>query len=93
MDLTFTRSERKSMIDTNQVKECLIDAGLLINADDVSVDESLFDRGIIDSLGIMSLVTYLEDRFGITIKETDLLPDNFDSIESITIYISKNNSQ
>jgi len=59
------------------------DPGLLPLADEAS----LVDSGILDSLGLLQLVVFLEERFAITIGEADLLPENFDSIDSICAYL------
>lgn len=46
-------------------------------------DESLLARGLLDSLAILKIVTFCEETFGITIPDTEVLPDHFDSIRSI----------
>ncbi len=52
-----------------------------------SADENLLDSGILDSLGIMKLLGYLEATFSIRIREEDLLPENFESINAITLLL------
>jgi len=49
--------------------------------------ESLLDSGIVDSLGILDIVTHLEDRFGVEIGDDDLNPENFDSIEVLSAFV------
>ena len=46
--------------------------------------DSLIDSGIIDSMGVMKLITFLEDKFSIRIGAAELLPDNFESVAAIT---------
>ncbi len=53
----------------------------------LSIDENLFDSGILDSAGLISFITYLEKSFGLAIPDEDLLPENFFSVESMTRYI------
>lgn len=53
----------------------------------VEADTSLIQSGLIDSLGMEELVSFLESTFGIEILDDDLLPDNFDTIASITALI------
>lgn len=67
--------------------EGLKDLGLIRSGMEPAPNESLFDAGILDSLGMMALVTGLESRYRIRIPETDLLPDNFDSVEAIARYV------
>lgn len=47
-------------------------------------EESLLQRNLVDSLGILEVVTFLEQRFGVTLSDDELLSDHFDSIESLT---------
>ena len=46
----------------------------------VAREDSLLESGIVDSLGVLELVEFLERTFGISVTEQDLLPENFDSI-------------
>ncbi len=49
----------------------------------------LFEEGIFDSMGLISLITFLEDEFDIKTVDDDLIVDNFESIAAITKYVSK----
>jgi len=55
------------------------------------LDESLplLDHGVLDSLSIYRLVTFLESRFGIQVLDEDLVPDNFVTLSSITQYVER----
>lgn len=50
-------------------------------------DTPLLETGILDSLGLLRLVVFIEARFGVTIGDTDLLPENFTSVETICAYL------
>ncbi len=50
-------------------------------------DASLLEKGIIDSTGIMELVFYLEETFGIKIDDHEMVPENLDSVDSIVSFI------
>jgi acyl carrier protein len=50
-------------------------------------DTSLLEIGVLDSLNLLRLVVFLEERFGIAVGDADLLPDNFGSINAICAYI------
>lgn len=52
-------------------------------------DASFMDEGLIDSTGILELVSHLEENYGIEILEEELTPDNLDSINRITAYLSR----
>jgi acyl carrier protein len=64
-------------------RELVQDPALLPLADETSLLES----GILDSLSLLRLVVYLEERFGIMVGDTDLLPENFASVEAICAYL------
>ena len=49
---------------------------------------NLLAEGILDSLGLQMLVGFLEQEFSITIGDDDLLPENFQTIESISQLVS-----
>lgn len=51
-------------------------------------DESLLERGIVDSTGVLELVLFAEETYGITVDSADLLPENFDSISSLAAYVA-----
>lgn len=53
----------------------------------LSDDTSLLDSGILDSLSLLQLVVFLEERFGVTVGDTDLLPQNFASVQTICAYL------
>jgi acyl carrier protein len=60
----------------------------------ISNDEPLLKNGLIDSLGILEVVTFVENEFSITVSDEDLLPENFGSVESIAEFVqSKTNGQ
>lgn len=50
--------------------------------------ENLLAAGIIDSLGILQLVTFIEAKFGIEIPDEDVTIENFHSLESMTAYVA-----
>jgi acyl carrier protein len=49
----------------------------------LSNETLLLEEGILDSLGLLQLVVFLEERFGITVAEADLVPENFASVGTI----------
>ena len=50
-------------------------------------EDSLLDAQVIDSLGILELVAYLEDAFAIEVTDDDLSPENFDSIGALARFV------
>ena len=64
-------------------RELVQDPALLPLADETS----LLETGILDSLTFLRLVIFLEERFGITMGDADLLPENFASVNTICAYV------
>lgn len=69
-------------------QELVPDAALL----PLSNDTSLLDSGILDSLSLLRLVVFLEERFGITMGDADLLPEHFASLNAICAYLRSRES-
>jgi len=57
--------------------------------DDVGAEESFLANGIIDSLGVLHLVAFVEGVIGTKVPDTDLLPENFDSVARVCAYIER----
>lgn len=55
----------------------------------IAGDDNLLESGIIDSLGILDLVSFLEQDFGIVVADDDLVPENFQSVVRITRFVEQ----
>jgi len=73
----------ETVINDYVSRELVQDPALLPLADDTS----LLETGILDSLSLLKLVVFLEERFGIAMGDADLLPDNFASVNAICDYV------
>ncbi len=52
-------------------------------------DESLTEAGVLDSMGVLELIMFIEERFGITVPDEDTLPENLDSVGRLVNYIER----
>jgi len=52
-------------------------------------DTSFLEKGLIDSTGILELVSFIEEKYGISVEDEELIPDNFDSINKLSAFIAK----
>lgn len=52
-------------------------------------DASFLEEEVIDSTGIMELVLFVEDNFGIAVKDEEIVPENFDSVNQLAAYIAR----
>jgi acyl carrier protein len=80
MDIAHVQSEVRGFIVEN----------FLYGGEDdgLSLDASLLKRGVIDSTGVLELVAFLEERYGISVADDELVPDNLDSIMKISSFIA-----
>lgn len=56
---------------------------------ELAADTSLLDRGIVDSTGVLEIVSFLEQEFGISVDDMEMLPDNLDSVARITAFVGR----
>lgn len=57
-------------------------------AEDIGADESLIDKGYIDSTGIIGLVAFIERAFNIKVYDHEIIPENFESLNNILAYVN-----
>ena len=51
-------------------------------------NQSLLDSGVIDSTGVLEVIAFLEQTFGISIADEEIVPENLDSINNMTRYLA-----
>ena len=71
------------------VRKFLVEQEYIKPAELIDESESMLERGMIDSVGVLNLVAFLEDRYEIKIEDDDLMPENFDSLAAINNYVRK----
>jgi acyl carrier protein len=78
-------------MSTNDVIRGFIQNDIIQRALDKPLDDDdqLVESGIIDSLGIMSLLSFLEERFSIQIQSEDLNPENFATVSTLTALVER----
>lgn len=72
-----------------KVREFIIVNFLFGKDEGLNDDTSFLDGGIIDSTGVLELVSFLEEEFAITVEDEELLPENLDSISNVVAYLGK----
>lgn len=55
--------------------------------------DSFLDTGVIDSTGILELITFLEDTFGLEVADEEMVPQNLDSIDNVVQFIRRKQSR
>ena len=77
----------------NAVKEFIVENFLFGEEEQLQLDTDFFDKGIIDSTGVIELVDFLEESFNISVDDEELIPENLSSLQKIDVFLSKKLSQ
>ncbi|MEO8231770.1 MAG: acyl carrier protein [Ignavibacteriota bacterium] len=75
------------MGESEQIKEFIIDNFLFGELNHFDENTNFFEKGILDSTGIIELVSFIEQTFNISIEDEELIVDNFSSLTHITKYL------
>ena len=72
----------------SSVKEFIVNNFLFGQEDEpIAENDSFMEKGIIDSTGILELIDFAEETYGISIEDNELLPENLDSLDNISRFI------
>jgi acyl carrier protein len=55
----------------------------------LSNQDSLLQKGILDSMGVLELVAFIEKRFGVKVEDDEMLPANLDSVNKVADFVSR----
>ena len=72
-----------------KVRNFVVDNFLFSNANGLADDTSFLEAGILDSTGVLEVVAFLEQQFGVRVDDDELTPENLDSIASIGAFVSR----
>jgi acyl carrier protein len=76
-----------------QVRQFITENYLYMRRDvQLHEDDALLARGIIDSMGVMEIVAFLEEEFGVTVADTDITEENLGSLGAIARYVTAKQS-
>lgn len=75
-----------------EIKQKLIEflcINFIVDEDDIDMNESLIDQGIIDSFGLVEIAAYLEKDLGQPIRQEQMIRENFGSVNNIVRFMEK----
>ncbi len=72
-----------------KVRQFVVSTFLLGDGELLKDDTSFMEQGILDSTGILELIMFLEESFGIKIEDDELMPENLDSLERIAAFLDR----
>ncbi len=73
----------------DKIRAFVVENFLFGSDENLEDNTSFLDEGIIDSTGILELVSFLEEEFSITVDDEELIPENLDSINNVTAYLER----
>jgi acyl carrier protein len=55
---------------------------------ELSDTDSFMDKHVVDSTGFLELVTFIEESWGVTVEDDEMVPENLDSLANIDAFVS-----
>ena len=77
------------MDNMDKVRTFIVDNFLFGDGSSLKDDSSFLQERIVDSTGILEIITFLEEQFSIKIEDNELLPENLDSLNNIDAFLKK----
>lgn len=70
----------------NKIKEYIVETSY-ISPEKVKDESLIFIEGLLDSMGFIMLISFIEETFGVKAKDSELLEDNFESVNAIARFV------
>ena len=75
---------------TQKVREFILSNYLFTqDASALKDDDSLMKRGIVDSTGMLEVIQYLDEEFGVKVADAEMVPENLDSVKNIVAFVDR----
>jgi methoxymalonate biosynthesis acyl carrier protein len=75
------------MQDIEEILESYIATDILRKKVEIKPDSSLISSGLLDSLTLLQLISFIEERFDITVTDQEMVPENFQTINAMRSFI------
>lgn len=74
----------------NEIRNFIVENFLFGNREKTPADDDSFlQKGLIDSTGILEVISFIEEKFGIGVEDDELVPENLDSIRCLADFIGR----
>ena len=84
MNVTDSKTIKK------QIRDFIVEVFMFGDESEAFEDsDSFMNKGIIDSTGVLELVAFLEEKFGVMVGDEEMVPTNLDSIDNLAAFIQK----
>jgi len=81
------------MSEKQQIKDFILKNFLFSNNGVLADDESLVRNGVIDSTGVLELISFLEETYGIKVADEEMIPENLDSVSSMAAFLVRKRAE
>ena len=82
------RSKEKNMFEINDIRQFVVDTFLFGDGSWLEDDTSFLEEGVIDSAGMLELITFLETKYDVTVADDEVVRDNLDSLGRISRFLA-----
>ncbi len=79
----------KTTAVNDEIRQFVIENFLFGKGENLLDGESLLDKGLIDSTGVLELIQFVEDRYGIKVADEEAIPQNLDGVTCLADYVCK----
>ena len=76
-----------------QLKDFIVDNFLFGDGDKLAIETPLFEKGIIDSTGVLELIAFIEENFNVSVTDEELVQENFSSLNAIDRFLKSKINQ
>lgn len=73
----------------NKIRNFVRENFLFGGDDELHDGDSFLEMGIVDSTGVLELVAFLEDQWGLMIDDSELVPENLDSVDNLVGFLER----
>jgi acyl carrier protein len=85
-----TTARANGSADTKaRVRDFIVTNFYVARPEALADDASLLDSGVVDSTGVLEVISFLEGEFGVSVQDDEIVPENLDSIERIAAYVHR----
>jgi acyl carrier protein len=72
-----------------ELRDFVVNNYVFGQAAELNDDESFMEAGLIDSTGLLELVSFVEEKYGFNVEDQELVPENLDSLAALTSYVGR----
>lgn len=77
------------MSEEAKIREFLTESYLISEEDKLQDGDSFIEKAVLDSTGVLELVAFLEEAFSVSVDDTELTPENLDSISLVAGFVRR----